>query len=79
MGDEGAPRRIRDRLRESYNQIIICKELNLNGTVNPIPLRERTALNVVGQRFRPGIRCSHSTAWGRWWASRLRLPDIFQF
>ena len=49
MGDEGAPRRSRDSFRKSYIQIILRRELNVNGAVVLIPLRERAAFNVIGQ------------------------------
>jgi hypothetical protein len=49
MGEDGTKHRILDRLCESYNQIILRGKRHGNGEVHPIPLRERTALNVVGE------------------------------
>ena len=52
MGNEGAHRRILNRLRCSYIQFVLRRHRNVIGAVGLIPLRERTALNVNGLGLR---------------------------
>src|SRR5277367_6548207 len=51
MRNEGSHFWIWDRLCSSHIQFVLCGGRKVKGTGNPIPLRERTALKVVGQRF----------------------------
>jgi hypothetical protein len=46
VGDEGAERRILDRLRRGDLQFVLPGKRDLQGAVGPIPLRERAMLNV---------------------------------
>jgi hypothetical protein len=48
MRDEGSHFRIWDRLCSSDIQFVLCGERKVIGAVDPIPLRERTTLNVDG-------------------------------
>ena len=48
MRDEGSHFRILDRLCSSDIQFVLCGERKVIGAVDPIPLRERTTLNVDG-------------------------------
>src|SRR5271166_1535946 len=48
MRDEGSHFRIWDRLCSSDIQFVLCGERKVIGAGNPIPLRERTTLNVDG-------------------------------
>jgi hypothetical protein len=48
MRDDGAQRRILDRSLHNYIQFVLCGERKVKGAVGPIPLRERTALDVDG-------------------------------
>ena len=52
MGNEGSHRRILNRRRWSNVQFVLRRHRNIIGTVDLIPLRERTALNVNGIGFR---------------------------
>jgi hypothetical protein len=51
MGDEPTHRWIFDRSYPNDIQFAVRRERNANNTVDPIPLRERTALNVVSHRL----------------------------
>jgi hypothetical protein len=48
MGNEGSHRRILNRLRCKNYQFVLRRHPNIIGGVEPIPLRERTALDVNG-------------------------------
>ncbi len=48
MRDDGAKRRILDRSRNLI-EFVVRGDRYISGAVDPIPLRERCALNVVSQ------------------------------
>ncbi len=52
MRNEGSHRRILNRLRCSYNQFVLRRHRDVIGSVDLIPLRERTAINVNGLGLR---------------------------
>src|SRR6516164_7280589 len=56
MGDERAPRRIRDRFPKSYSQIILRGELNINGAVGPIPVAGTYCAQCAWSWFLPPRR-----------------------
>jgi hypothetical protein len=49
MGDEGTQRRIFDRSHPNDIQFAVRRENNADDAIDPFPLRERRALNVVGR------------------------------
>ena len=89
MRDEWSHFRIWDRLCSSDIQFVLCGERKVIGAVDPIPLRERTAINVNGLGFRRLIdrirpekaahlpdRCPGISALGFWTVSSHYLPRI---